>query len=496
MVQRFRTPLDGLSGQIDPSRLTRGEQDLLLTLWAASFEGESLTDFILRVAPNEPPPPHLQILIQAFERARREKLRLCISMPPRAGKSITIKRGLAWWLKQRPADLCCFASYNSDFARDQSRDIRELAANVGIPLAQDHNEANNWRTPQGGGLFAAGLAAGITGRGVTGIAVVDDPYANAEDARSAANRTAVQRNFNTVIESRMEGWASIVVVHTRWTTDDLIGELEKRGGWEVINIPAIAERGDPLGRKEGEPLWPEREQFTLASLEERKRVDEYGFASLYQGKPIAEGTRLFYGPPHYWDPKKTDLTGCTVVIGADPAATKKTSADFTAGVVMAVRPPLTAPTVYIIEVYRKQVTVPQGARDLRDLQARNWNAPLKVESVAGFKAVPDLLRELVPTMRVDEIVPKGDKVQRAQLFASAWNDGRVLLPMTDVHLQNATATPPWVAEYEQELREFTGIDGQRDDQVDASAHAYNEIVEIKNAPVHPRGAVYDPNRWG
>lgn len=494
MVQTFRTPLDGLA-PIDFGRLTEQEQRRYLQILRLNTAGESLTEFIATIAPDEPPPPHLQVIIRAFERARTEKVRLCISMPPGAGKSITIRRGLAWWLKHRPADLCCYATYNSDLARDQSRYIRDLCGSAGIMLADDSNAANNWRTPDGGGLFAAGLNSGITGRRVQGIAVVDDPYPSMAGARSEAIRATVKSNFNTVIRTRGEGWSSIIVVHTRWSPDDLIGDLEREGGWEVINIPAIARMNDPIGRQPGEPIWPDREQFTLASLLDMQRIDEFGFAALYQGEPIAEGTRIFHGEPLVWDPRKTDLTGCTVLIGADPAATASTSADFSAAIAMAVRPPFSAPTVYLLDAYHQQVTIPQGCRDLLAFQYRNYGAALKVESVAGFKATPQLLREMSPGLKVDEIVPKGDKWQRAQLYASAWNNGRVLIPLIDPYEVNSPRPrqPSWVEPYKKELREFTGMKGGRDDQVDASSNAYNEIIDMRETT--RRGAVADPGRW-
>ncbi|PKL10091.1 MAG: hypothetical protein CVV51_00525 [Spirochaetae bacterium HGW-Spirochaetae-7] len=46
----------------------------------------------------------------------------------------------------------------------------------------------------------------------------------------------------------------------------------KTGGeaWEVVNLPALAEEGDILGRPEGDPLWPER--YPLESLEGIRRA--------------------------------------------------------------------------------------------------------------------------------------------------------------------------------------------------------------------------------
>jgi predicted phage terminase large subunit-like protein len=91
----------------------------------------------------------------------------------------------------------------------------------------------------------------------------------------------------------MDSTGTIVIVQTRWTEDDLVGRLidpmnpyfnvEEAKAWRKIDLPALAEADDPLGRKEGEPLWPER--FTKTYLEEIRATDPRGFAALYQGRP-------------------------------------------------------------------------------------------------------------------------------------------------------------------------------------------------------------------
>ena len=135
------------------------------------------------------------------------------------------------------------------------------------------------------------------------------------------------------------------------------------------------------------------------------------------------------------------------------------------------------PTIYVLDVYRRQVQVPEQARDLLAFQRRNYGAKLWVEAVGGFKAVPQLIRNMAPGVLVGEVPPGfGDKRQRAERLASAWNDGRVLLPKTDPHLQGATVAPPWIGEFIRELQAFTGREGGQDDQVDAASHALNQYM--------------------
>jgi hypothetical protein len=91
----------------------------------------------------------------------------------------------------------------------------------------------------------------------------------------------------------MDSTGTIVIVQTRWAEDDLVGRLidpmnpyynvEEAKSWRKIDLPALAEDDDVLGRAPGEPLWPER--FTKDYLEEIRATDPRGFAALYQGRP-------------------------------------------------------------------------------------------------------------------------------------------------------------------------------------------------------------------
>jgi predicted phage terminase large subunit-like protein len=91
----------------------------------------------------------------------------------------------------------------------------------------------------------------------------------------------------------MDGGASVIIIMTRWHEDDLVGRLtdpqnihydpEEAATWKKIDLPALAEANDPLGRAEGEALWPER--FPRESLLAKKRVMRRSFSALYQGRP-------------------------------------------------------------------------------------------------------------------------------------------------------------------------------------------------------------------
>ncbi|WP_288927272.1 phage terminase large subunit [uncultured Maritimibacter sp.] len=88
----------------------------------------------------------------------------------------------------------------------------------------------------------------------------------------------------------------LVSHNTRWHEDDVVGRITDPSnpayskkfheGFKVVNLPSIAENDDPLGRKPGEALWPER--FGLGYLEEMREANPVSFAALYQCDPTPD----------------------------------------------------------------------------------------------------------------------------------------------------------------------------------------------------------------
>lgn len=451
---------------IDLSKLSPEKRARAIELARKIYGREKLEDFIVRISPHRPPPRHFGPVIRAISSARIRERRVCISMPPRHGKTTLFQHAFPWWLRRAPEDTSAYFSYNDTQGRSKSRVARQLALDAGVVLSEDSTSTSEWRTPEGGGLLAGGAGGGLTGQGVSGLMVVDDPFKNREEADSEIQREKVWEWFNEVVMTRLEG-ASVFVVHTRWHPDDLIGRLQKMGGWTFLNLPAIAEEDDPLGRQPGEALWPER--YSLRKLGRiRRQIGEFSFASLFQGRPRPRGAKVF-GPAHYYDPGLVDFTGCRSGIGADPAASEKTSADYSAAVAGRFKGAGDAKILYIREVLREQVSVPQFVSDLRAFQARNDSADAAVEGAGIGKAVVQTLKAVDSMIRVVESPTKGDKFQRAQGVAAAWNDGRVLVPLTPT----GEEPPAWLKDFLDELAAFTGVSDDHDDQVDALAHLWN-----------------------
>lgn len=422
-------------------------------------------------------PWHLAQLVGVLEDAAQNPRRVLVSMPPRHGKSTTVLAALAWATARWPERLNGYASYAQRFANTQSRKTRRLAQDAGVALSDDAAAVTDWRTPQGGGLVATGIGGPLTGIGIDGLLVIDDPVKGREQAESQAVREATWEWFTDVAFTRLEPGSSCVVVATRWHHEDLIGRLSHADGppWEVINLPAVrAHDGQPAD--EGEPLWPER--FPLASLRAiRAQVGEYTWASLYQGHPVPRAGILFREPTRYAEARRADAV---IVLACDPAGSASTRADYTAAVALAMHRTDDGWTADVLDVVRFQKDTDGAAAELEAFQARHGMAKLHLESSRDGKAIASALRAINPRLRIDEVAPLGDKFTRAQPVIAAWNHGRVRVP----------ERAPWLADFLAEVERFTGVSDRHDDQVDALAHAWNAVVTA--VPAKPRlPASYD-----
>jgi predicted phage terminase large subunit-like protein len=451
-----------------------------LHLLEAAVGGQSILDFIPRVSPLMPggvpgvPPKHLAKITEALALAEYQPIRVCFSVPPRHGKTEMIIHTIAWWLARHPEHTLAYASYSSDLAGGKSIRARDIAAMAAVRMRSDVARASEWRTISGGGLLAVGTGGPLTGQGAN-LLIVDDPIKNREEAESKTYRDRVWDWFTSTATTRITPGGSIVVVHTRWHQDDLIGRLRKKKGWTYINLPAID--GD------GEALWPEGGWTKEVLAKRREEVGEYDWWSLYMGEPRPRGGRMFEEPGFY---EKPSVINAKLIIACDPAATAKTHADYSVIVVGAAwRGEDGLPRVDILDVKRAQVEIPQLVRMLA-LEQQKWRAPVVVEATGGFKAVPQALRQVMRGLKVIEVQPTADKFTRALPASAAWNAGRIRLPaMVDATGQPRKDLPHWVMSFMEEVEAFTGVSDAHDDQVDALSHLYQAAVDL----TAPRGGM-------
>lgn len=401
-------------------------------------------------------PHHLAAVCNAYDRLEHAPLRILLSAPPQHGKTQTVKSGIVRYLLRHPDHLVAYISYSAERARSVSKEIRELALDCGIRLRDDSSSAGEWRTAQGGGLRAVGIEGGLTGYDIRHL-VIDDPYKDAADAESLAYRQKLYDWFDSVARNRIDPKTSIIIFHTRWHTDDLIGRLLKEGGWEHLNIPAINDLG--------EALWPEKKPLWFL---QQFQANEYFWWSQYMGEPRPRGAHVFNDVRYYRSLPKS----YRVAIGIDLAYTSKTHSDYCVAVVLAEADGI----VYVLDVIREQSTPPEFAKRLRALRASYPGAQWLWHTSTTEQGLADLMRVECGFPLLAEVIKNGaDKFVRAQPVAAAWNEGRVLLPSGE-HVGDRVVAPHWVADFVAEICSFTGVGDRHDDQVDAFGSAFEMLA--------------------
>lgn len=296
---------------------------------------------------------HLTVLNRELTNiATGRNKRLIVEMPPRHGKSeLTSKALPAWYLGVFPDRDIILTSATDDLAAGFSMAARDALIEhgpsmFGVEVRKDQRSRHQWSTTAGGTCRAAGVGGAIMGRGAN-LLLVDDYFKSHEEALSETTRNSVDQWFMSTSSTRLTPDGAIVIVATRWHADDLIGRRLKdamNGGeqWRVIRFPALAEENDPLGRAEGEPLWPER--FDLKWMEERKSAYvvsgyEWMWRALYQQDPPATLNSEF-SPDYFRDSIWFDEWPAPdqiiwKVMALDPSVGRTDKSDFSAIVMMA-----------------------------------------------------------------------------------------------------------------------------------------------------------------
>ena len=394
-------------------------------------------------------------------------LRLIVSMPPRHGKSELLSRWLPiWFLSNWPKKRVGLASYAAEFAATwgrKTRDtVREHGASLGLQIRDDLNQVANWELTAGGGMMTAGVGGPFTGHGFE-LLIIDDPVKNREEANSSTMREHLWDWWRSTARTRLEPGGSIIVVMTRWHEDDLIGRLLREqpevgpgDRWEVIRLPALAEPEDPLGREEGQGLWPARfDTEVLANI--RISVGPAEWPGLYQQRPSAVEGNIFH--LDWWIMADHIEPNGSVYQFWDTAFKTKQGNDYSACVTMT-----TTPNGYgVLDVYRARLEYPDLLKAMQTQAARFNPSMVYVEDAAsGQSVIQHLHRDT--RLPVKGIRPTKDKVLRANAVTGLVETGKVSLPKR----------ASWLQEFLEEMTAFNN--GIHDDQVDAFVGCLTEMA--------------------
>lgn len=414
--------------------------------------------------------------------------RLIINCPPRHGKTqLASLSFVPWFIGRNPLKSTIFGTYNEVYARKVGKEIRDTMLSPqyqqvfpDVELKTGSKAANRFELKGGGGLSFAGRGGTITGLGGHGI-ILDDPIKDAEEARSELIRDNMWEWYNRVIATRlMDDTAFILVIQTRWHEDDLVGRLTdpenphylkaEARKWKIIDLPALAEDKDMLGRAPGEALWPQR--FSEKYLNERRRADPEGFSALFQGRPsVKEGQHFTTSMIHEYDPAHDlpDREHLEIYCAADLAVATNQNNDRTCLISVGVDK---HDNIYVLpDLVWTRIPADQIVEQMCRLMKTH-------NPVAFFSENGQITNTLGPFLRkrmaeldlhchVSEIAPKGDKLSRAQAIMGRMSMGKVFFPRS----------APWFQRAKTEMLKFPK--SNRDDFVDALAYIGMALNQLR-----------------
>ena len=281
----------------------------------------------------------------------------------------------------------------------------------------------------------------------------------------------VESNHNYIVEG-------MIVSNTRWHEDDIIGRIERSDDadeWVIVNLPAIAEDDDPLGRKPGEALNPER--YPVEKLLDIKRVLGRSFNALYQGRPTEQEGEAFKASwfrNHVVDRIPLSITNkqrWEFVRFWDLAATQN-AGDYTAGVLIAKEK--YSKTYYILDCVRGQWSTDKRNRIMMETAARDQVKYGEIGSIKIFfeqepgsagKDVAKHITKMMAGFSVKAIKTTGSKELRADPYSAQLEAGNIYI------IKNGE----WVEAFIDEHCIFPN--GKNDDQVDAASGAFNQLAK-------------------
>lgn len=416
---------------------------------------------------------HIDAIAYQLERvARGEITRLIITLPPRSLKSIAASVAFpAWLLGHYPRKRVLAVSYGEGLSDKLALDCMKVieaswyqACFPGVRIARGKSARSDFETTMSGGRFSTSVGGTLTGRGGD-IILLDDPH-KPEEATSETKRKAVLDWYRTTLLSRLNDPVSspIVLIQQRVHEEDLAGMLLAQGGWEHLDLPAIAKESAQidLGRRGvrdrlvGDLLHGDRLPLDLLNRR-REELGSYVFAAQYQQSPAPKGGGIIK-----WDWFRTYTKAPTrqgwdqIVQSWDTASKAEEANDYSVCTTWLVR----STSAWLLEVVRARLEFPELRRRVLG-EAQRWtaNAVLIEDAGSGVQLIQDLRR--TARLNVIGIIPRDDKATRLFAVSPIIESGRIAIP-TDA---------PWLADFQREITLFPA--GKHDDQADSLSQFLN-----------------------
>jgi phage terminase large subunit-like protein len=186
---------------------------------------------------------HLTVIIDHLMRLEAGELRyLAVFAPPRHGKTEVVGRQFpAWYLGRHPRRQVIYATHSGQIAEDVGADVRDAIDSddyrrvfPDVRLHRNAKAASRFKLQErsdgtgewsnAGIMTSVGVGKKIPGRGAH-LAICDDLHGGRNDADSRRKRDIVHSWFAGDLIQRVMRPKSLLLMFTRWGTDDLAGRV-------------------------------------------------------------------------------------------------------------------------------------------------------------------------------------------------------------------------------------------------------------------------------
>jgi predicted phage terminase large subunit-like protein len=471
--------------------------------------------------------------------SNRQIKRLLINLPPRHMKSALA--GVLWpawtWAHAPPRDRdgrrmpliqgswlgpgvkFTFLAYAGDLSTRDSVKCRQLIDSPWyqrlfgdiVSFSPDQNTKTRYTNTMNGSRLALSFQGRITGEGAD-ILCIDDPH-NVKQAESPKQLESTLRVWDETLPTRLNDpeHGVFIVVMQRIKTNDLTGHiLSKELGWTHVCLPAEFESQHPTPmkttvrissgpkkghlwfdpRQEGEPLWKDR--FTPTILSEwKRRLGSYASAGQLAQRPAPREGGLL---KRHWftivpvaPAVVADRVRCWDLASTKLSATSQ-DPDWTVGLRMSLG---MDGIFYIEDVLRFRDTplgVDQAILTIAQHDRKTTRIRLPLDPGQAGKSQQAYQSKLLAGYSFTHKSASGSNKE-------AW-----ITPVTSqaeagniVIVHNGRADAWDVHAFLDELTSFPNAD--HDDQVDALAHAFDELVNRTKKHTQKRTAQTFAGAW-
>jgi predicted phage terminase large subunit-like protein len=412
-------------------------------------------------------PIHLKPYIETLQEiAEGKEHKLCFSAPPQHQKSYSSLMALAFLCMTKQNKKHAYITYSNTRAKDVMYEFQILLGKLGLSFYTRNNKvhiAAVGSKTRNNTVYFGSVDSALTGYNIIGLAIVDDVIKNREEANSETRKNRIWDFFTQELMTRKSKELSVIVMMTRWSTDDLIGRLIKDWKWAYYRLPAICDTEDDLsGRTIGQALLPSIHPITY--LEDTKeKIGEWVFSALYQGNPTIKGTNIYSVPTTY---KVLSDQEYITTIGFDLAYSPNNKSDYS--VAIRLKTNRQTKKTYITDVLMKQCLYTDFINDLINFIKKDPGTPIIHYGSTEYYTSCEEVRKRIPNVIL--VRAATGKVNRAMASADAWNAGFILVPEQQSEMmQRAIST----------ICLFTGEQGKKDDVVDALSSAYSLVKDIR-----------------